>query len=126
MTENLRTTVYANGDPIPNITDGFLWSNLTSGALAHFNNDNQIENPYGKLYNWHAVADSRNVCPAGLHIPYESEWNTLINFPDPNANNGNTEPKTAGGKMKSTGTQFWQSPNTDATNESGFSALPGG
>jgi uncharacterized protein (TIGR02145 family) len=78
------------------------------------------------LYNWHAVVDSRNVCPTGWHVPTDAEWSALINYLDPNANGGNTEPNTAGGKMKSIGTQLWQSPNLDATNESGFSALPGG
>ena len=125
MAENLRTTSYANGDPIPNIIDGTQWSNLTTGAWAHYNNDNLLENTYGKLYNCHVVADFRNVCPTGWHVPYDSEWNTLINYLDPNANGGN-QPNTAGGKMKSTGTQLWQFPNLDATNEIGFSALPGG
>ena len=126
MAENLRTTTYANGDPIPNVTDGNQWSVLTTGAWAHYNNDNQYENPYGKLYNWYTVADTRNVCPTGWHVPTDAEWSALINYLDPNANGGNTEPNTAGGKMKSIGTQLWQSPNLDATNESGFSALPGG
>jgi uncharacterized protein (TIGR02145 family) len=126
MAENLRTTTYANGDPIQNVTDGNQWSVLITGAWAHYNNDNQYENPYGKLYNWYTVADTRNVCPTGWHVPTDAEWSALINYLDPNANGGNTEPNTAGGKMKSIGTQLWQSPNLDATNESGFSALPGG
>lgn len=61
MGENLRTTVYANGDPIPNVTDDVQWENLSAGAWAHYNNDNQYENPYGKLYNWYTLADPRNV-----------------------------------------------------------------
>ena len=126
MAENLKTTTYANGDPIPNVTDNTQWSSLTTGAWSHYNNDNQYENPYGKLYNWYTVADTRNVCPTGWHVPTDAEWSALMNYLDPNANGGNTEPNTAGGKMKSIGTQLWQSPNLDATNESGFSALPGG
>jgi uncharacterized protein (TIGR02145 family) len=126
MTENLKTTSYANGDPIPNVTDNNQWENLTTGAWVHYNNDSQYENPYGKLYNWHTVADPRNVCPTGWHVPSDAEWSTFINYLDPNANGGATTPNIAGGKMKSTGTQYWQSPNTDATNESGFSGLPGG
>lgn len=126
MAENLRVTTYANGDPIPNITDQNQWNNLTSGAWAHYNNDTQYENPYGKLYNWYAVNDIRYLCPNGWHIPSDAEWNTLINYLDPNANGGNTIPNYAGGEMKSTGTQYWQSPNTSATNLSGFSGLPGG
>lgn len=126
MAENLRTTKYANGDPIPNVTDDTQWTNLTTGAWCHYNNDSQYENPYGKLYNWYAVDDSRNVCPTGWHVPTDEEWTTLIDYLDPNAQGGGITPNTAGGKMKSTGTEYWLSPNVDATNESGFSGLPGG
>jgi uncharacterized protein (TIGR02145 family) len=125
MAENLRTTSYANGDPIPNVTDRNQWQNLTTGAWAHNNNDSQYENPYGKLYNWYTVADPRNVCPTGWHVPSDTEWSKVINYLDPNANGGDNRPNTAGGKMKSMGTDYWRSPNTDATNESGFSGLPG-
>jgi uncharacterized protein (TIGR02145 family) len=125
MAENLRTTAYANGDPIPNVTTT-QWNNLTTGAWVHYNNDSQYENPYGKLYNWYTVNDSRNVCPSGWHVPTDNEWSTFINYLDPNADGGNNYMNTAGSKMKSIGTQYWQSPNTDATNESGFSGLPGG
>jgi uncharacterized protein (TIGR02145 family) len=118
MAENLRTTTYANGDPIPNVTDSTQWLNLTTGAWAHFNNDNQYENPYGKLYNWYTVADPRNVCPTGWHVPTDAEYTLLTDYLG-------GEP-VSGGKMKSTGTQYWLNPNTDATNESGFSGLPGG
>ena len=124
MAENLRTTTYANGDPIPNVTDNTQWQNLTTGAWAHYNNDGQYENPYGKLYNWYAVADPRNICPTGWHVPTDAEWITFINYLDPWASVGSSS--IAGGKMKSTGTQYWLSPNTNATNESGFSGLPGG
>jgi uncharacterized protein (TIGR02145 family) len=118
MAENLRTTSYANGDPIPNVTVNTQWQNLTTGAWAHYNNDSQYENPYGKLYNGYTVNDSRNVCPTGWHVPSDAEWTVLSDYLGGEA--------VAGGKMKSTGTQYWVSPNTDATNESGFSGLPGG
>ena len=118
MAENLRTTTYANGDPIPNVTDDNQWEDLTTGAWAHYNNDSQYENPYGKLYNWYTVDDPRNVCPTGWHVPTDAEWTVLSDYLGGSA--------VAGGKMKSTGTQYWSSPNTDATNESGFSGLPGG
>ncbi len=117
MAENLRTTTYANGDPIPNVT-GAEWENLTTGAWVHHNNDSQYENPYGKLYNFYTVDDPRNVCPTGWHVPTDAEYTLLNDYLG-----GET---VAGGKMKSTGTQYWSSPNTGATNESGFSGLPGG
>lgn len=118
MAENLRTTSYANGDPIPNIQNGSQWQMITYGAWAHNNNDSYLENPYGKLYNWKAVADPRNVCPTGWHVPSDAEWTVLTDYLGGES--------VAGGKMKSTGTQYWQSPNTNATNESGFNGLPGG
>lgn len=117
MAENLRTTKYCNGDPIPNITINAQWANLTTGAWSHYNNDNQNETPYGKLYNWYAVDDSRNICPCGWHVPTDAEYTFLTDY---------LGESVAGGKMKSTGTQYWEDPNTDATNESGFSGLPGG
>ena len=125
MAENLRTTIYANGDTIPNVTDGVQWDSLNTGAWAHYNNDNQYENPYGKLYNYYTIVDSRNVCPTGWHIPTDAEWSFLINYIDPSSNGGNNV-DTAGGKMKSTGIQYWQDPNDSATNETGFSGVPGG
>jgi uncharacterized protein (TIGR02145 family) len=125
MAENLKTSTYSNGDQIHNVIDQNEWSNVTTGAWVHYNNDSQYECPYGKLYNWYAAADPRNICPTGWHVPSDAEWSSLINYLDPNADGGNN-PNTAGGKMKSNGAQYWQSPNTDATNESGFSGLPGG
>ena len=125
MAENLRTSTYSNGDPIPNLTDSMQWMNISTGVWCHFNNDSQYEDPYGKLYNWHTVSDPRNVCPLGWYVPSDAEWSTLINFLDLNADGGNNN-NTAGGKMKSIGMEYWGSPNQDATNESGFSGLPGG
>jgi uncharacterized protein (TIGR02145 family) len=128
MAENLRTTTYRNGDPIPNVQDTSQWKNLTTGAWAHYRNDSQYENPYGKLYNGYAVADPRNVCPTGWHVPTDAEWNTLIGYLDSSfvSNATGSQSSIAGGKMKSIGTQYWQSPNTGATNEIGFSGAPGG
>jgi uncharacterized protein (TIGR02145 family) len=116
MAENLRTSKYCNGDPIPNVTDPMQWSNLTTDAWSHYNNESQYDNPYGKLYTWHAVADSRNICPCGWHVPTDAEWTVLTEY----LGDG------AGDKMKSTGSQYWTGPNSDANNSSGFSGLPGG
>jgi uncharacterized protein (TIGR02145 family) len=116
--ENLRVTHYRNGDAIPNITDNSLWYSLTSGAYCNYDNNTNYTATYGRLYNWYAVADSRNIAPAGWHVPTDAEWQTLIDYL------GGTS--VAGGKMKEAGTTHWYSPNAGATNESGFSALPGG
>jgi uncharacterized protein (TIGR02145 family) len=118
MVENLKTTKYRNGDPIPNVTENIEWSNLTTGAYCDYDNTPGNSVTYGKLYNWFAVNDSRNIAPTGWHVPSDAEWTILTSFL------GGEE--VAGGKLKETGTTHWQSPNTGATNESGFSGLPGG
>jgi uncharacterized protein (TIGR02145 family) len=127
ISENLRTTIYSNGDPIPNVPDTIQWGGLTTGAWIYYNNNNQFENPYGKLYNWYAVSDSRNVCPIGWHVPSDSEWIELMNFLDPNTiTSPNSIYNVVGGKMKSTDSQYWLSPNTGANNKSGFTATGAG
>jgi len=118
MAENLRVTHYRNGDPIPNVTDGETWFGLTTGAYRAYNDDDNNTATYGLLYNWFAVDDSRNIAPAGWHVANDDEWTIFINDLGGYA--------AAGGKMKEVGTTHWQSPNTGATNVSGFSALPGG
>ena len=118
MAENLKTTKYANGDPIDNITDETIWYSIDTGAWCWYDNDNQWENPYGKLYNWFAVDDPRNLCPTGWHVPTDSEWTILTDFL------GGED--VAGGKMKEPGTLHWLEPNYGATNTSGFTGLPGG
>lgn len=121
MMENLRGTHYRNGDPIPIVTDNTEWADLgtgeTGGSCAYDNDVNNVAT-YGRLYNWYAVIDSRNIAPVGWHIPSEAEWQTLADYLGGDA--------VAGGKMKEVGLTHWDSPNTGATNESGFSGLPGG
>ncbi|TLX72989.1 hypothetical protein E9993_16100 [Labilibacter sediminis] len=118
LTENLRTTKYANGDDIPNVINGADWQNASSGAWCYFENIDDFEVPYGKLYNWYTVTDSRNVCPSGWHVPSDAEWQTLITFLG--------GPDMVGNKLKETGTAHWAPVNDFATNSSGFTALPGG
>jgi uncharacterized protein (TIGR02145 family) len=118
MAENLKTTVYANGDPIPNVTDSLQWLTTTSGAWAYYDDNSAFNNPYGKLYNFYTVIDSRNVCPSGWHVPSQVEWETLVNYL------GGTS--LAGGALKETSTSYWFSPNTGATNSIGFNAVGGG
>jgi uncharacterized protein (TIGR02145 family) len=124
MQQNLAVTKYRNGDPIPTGLSDATWEGTVSGAYAIYNNDAVNNTLYGKLYNWYAVNDSRGVCPTGWHVPSDAEWSTFINYLDPNANGGDTWTNVAGGKLKST--TGWDSPNEGATNESGFTGLPGG
>ncbi len=131
MQKNLAVSKYGNGDLIPTGFDNAAWQSTTSGAYAIYNDESANNTTYGKLYNWYAVNDSRGLCPSGWHVPSDVEWTTLINYLDPNASGGDVWPNMAGGKMKSTGTiengdGLWYSPNGQATNESGFTGLPGG
>lgn len=117
MKENLKVTHYRNGDAIPNVT-GDDWSGLFTGAYCDYDNNEGNVAVYGRLYNWYAVDDSRGLAPEGWHVPSENEWQTLADYLGGEA--------VAGGKMKEVGIVHWLSPNTGATNESGFTALPGG
>ena len=118
MKENLKTTRYRNGEAIPTGLNDASWGTTLSGAYAIYNNDAANNTVYGKLYNWYAAVDSRKLAPAGWHIPSTTEWMVLINFL------GGLN--TAGGKMKETGLTHWNTPNTGATNNSGFTALSSG
>jgi uncharacterized protein (TIGR02145 family) len=117
--KNLDVSHYRNGDPIPQVTDPAQWINLTSGAWCWYNNDSATYAAvYGRLYNWYAVNDPRGLAPQGWHVATDAEWTTLTTFLGGES--------VAGGKLKTTGTQYWESPNTGATNSTGYSALPGG
>jgi hypothetical protein len=80
MAENLRTIHYQNGDELQNVADTAQWARLESGAYCNYNNTEDPDTiaTYGRLYNWYAVADSRNIAPKGWHVASASEWNTLI------------------------------------------------
>ena len=120
---NLDVTTYRNGDPIPEITGSVAWNDIyysptgSFGAWCYYNNDPANGPIYGKLYNWWAITDTRGIGPEGFHVPTYNEVLTLRDFLG-----GST---LAGGRMKTTGTTIWNSPNTGATNSSGFSGLPG-
>ena len=118
MKENLRTTRYWNGDLIG--TSSSPTANIYREFMPKYqwasNGDEDNAESYGRLYTWFAITDSRNVCPAGWHIPTEPEWNIL----------GTYLGDQAGEKMKETGTTHWLSPNTGANNKSGFTAIPSG
>jgi len=118
MAENLKTTKYRNGDAIDNITDNASWRSLTTGAYCWYNNDLANKAAYGALYNFYTIADSRNIAPTGWHVATDAEWTTLTTYLG--------GASLAGGKLKENGTTHWQSPNAGATNESGFTAMPGG
>ncbi|MGA1976606.1 MAG: FISUMP domain-containing protein [Bacteroidales bacterium] len=119
--ENLRTTKFSDGTPIQLVPDT-TWKNLTSSAYCWNNNDSATAclDSLGALYTWYVVDITsngvKNVCPTGWHVPSSTEWNTMITYLSGSY--------VAGGKLKEAGTSHWISPNTGATDESGFRALP--
>jgi uncharacterized protein (TIGR02145 family) len=115
--ENLKTTKYNDGTIIPYVTNTDDWKILTTPAYCWYNNDPTYKGVYGGLYNWYAV-NTNKLCPDGWHVPSDTEWETLTDYL------GGSE--LAGGKLKEFGTAHWSSPNTSSTNETGFTALPGG
>ncbi len=129
MSENLRTSIYANGDPIPNVTDSLIWPNLTTGAWCHYGNNNIYESPHGKLYNWYAASDNRNACPNGWHVSTDTDWNKLVKYIDNSADTtclSCSQSTIAGGILKTIGSQYWNSNNINSTNLINFSAVSGG
>jgi uncharacterized protein (TIGR02145 family) len=116
MAQNLNVSKYNDGSSIPLITQNSNWQNTTTGAWCYFNNIPPTNTKYGKLYNWYVV--NKNVCPVGWHVPDTSDWNVLFNSLGSFV--------FAGSYLKESGTTNWATPNTDATNSSLFTALPGG
>jgi len=117
MIENLKTTKFNDGTPIPNVTDNAAWSILYTPGYSWQNNDISNKTTYGALYNWFAVS-SGNLCPAGWHVATDADWTTLINYLGGE--------NVAGGKLKEAGISHWKLPNSGGNNLSGFLALPGG
>lgn len=118
MVENLKTIRYRNGDSIVHITDPSEFYNFFEGAYYNYNNESSVAETYGRLYNFFAIYDDRNIAPEGWHVATDEEWQLLVDFL------GGLD--VAGGKLKEKGLAHWESPNAGATNEVGFTALPGG
>ena len=116
---NLNVSRFNNGDSITNAKADSEWDELSrqgKPAWSYYNNNSEYAKKYGKLYNWHAVADSRGLCPDGWQVPSDEDWTELTEHLGRNA----------GGKMKASDTLYWKAPNVNATNESRFDGLPGG
>ena len=119
MARNLKTTKYNNGSPIeyPG-SNSKSWNSNTSGAFAWYDDDmTKYEDVYGALYNWHAVSTG-NLCPVGWHVPDNEDWIILTEFLG--------GMNIAGEKIKETGNLHWGPTNIYSSNESGFTAVPGG
>ena len=121
--ENLKTTRYKNGVPIQTGLTNNQWQNANSGAYANYNDDINLSNIYGKIYNYYAAESPNGLCPTNWHVATKTDFDTLIQsietiygIPD----------STAGGAMKEIGITHWSTPNNGATNLTQFTALPGG
>ena len=129
MAENLKTTKYNDGSPIPTETDNTIWSTMTTPAYCWYDNDETNNKPfYGALYNWYTI-NTGNLCPSGWHVPSDDEWKTLeifLGMSQLGADSIGYRGTNQGGKLKEAGTIHWWSPNTGADNSSGFTALGGG
>lgn len=118
MSENLKTTRYNDNTSIPLVTENAAWKSLISPAYCWYNNDaSTYKSDYGALYNWYTAATGK-LCPSGWRVPTDGQWSTLSTYL------GGED--VAGDKMKETGTAHWTRYNGGVTNESGFTALPGG
>lgn len=118
MVENLKVTKYNDGTPIPLASDSSAWSNQTTPGYCWYKNDAPTnKNTYGALYNWSTVKTGK-LCPSGWHVANNDDWATLIGYLGGES--------VAGHKLNESGSAHWQRPNAGATNESGFTALPGG
>jgi len=127
MVENLQTTKYRNGDPIANVTDGTEWANLSTGAYCNYENEDTNATTYGRLYNWYAVQDERNIAPLGWHVPTDMDYYKLVKFIDADAvQSYGIESQIAGAIMKETGYEHWNAPNEQATDQYGFKGIGGG
>jgi uncharacterized protein (TIGR02145 family) len=118
MAENLRTVKFNDGTNIPIIPSMYDWQPLTTPGCCW----NNSGTGYGVFYNWYSLETAsnggKNVCPEGWHIPSDVDWNILSEYLGGDF--------VAGGKLKEEGTSHWSIPNSATTNESGFTALPGG
>lgn len=118
MVKNLDVDHYRNGEKIPQVTDPVEWSKLKTAAWCYYNNDPLMGKEYGKLYNKYAISELQQIAPQGWHIATINDWKYLIDFL------GGRD--IAGGKLKEKSTAHWLYPNTGATDNFGFAALPGG
>lgn len=119
MVENLRTTKFNDGTDIPLVTDNSAWGALTTPGYCWYNNDQETYGEtYGALYNWYTV-ETDKLCPTGWRVGNRWVWSDLLSYIG-------VDIMIVGGHFKETGTKHWNSPNTGATNETGFTALPAG
>jgi uncharacterized protein (TIGR02145 family) len=141
MAENLKTTHYSDGTPLVNGTGVTEISGDYTTKYWFVYGDNPVnKDTYGLLYTWAAVMNEapgsesnpsgvQGVCPTGWHVPSDAEWKQMeiyLGMDPGQADNDGWRGTGEGGKLKEAGYTNWNSPNTSATNSSGFTALGGG
>ena len=129
MAENLSVTHYRNGDAIAEVADYVAWAGLSTGAYCAYANNASNVSTYGRLYNWFAVGDTRNIAPAGWHVPTDAEFKQMeleLGMTQAQVDSTGFRGEDEGDKLKAIGTTYWVAPNSGATDEVGFTALPGG
>jgi uncharacterized protein (TIGR02145 family) len=135
MKENLKTTTYSNGTPVPNVTDATAWSNLTTAGYVWYDNDMNWKDKYGALYNWYATVNPNGLCPIGWHVPSHNEWTALTTLIGGTSSPYGNKLKSCrqvnsllGGDCNTTVHPRWEyfSASIYGTDEYGFSSLPGG
>ena len=129
MLENLKTTRYSDGTPIPNVTDTTEWRNVDEPAYCWYNNDISNKEPYGALYNGHVTGNSKSICPDEWRVATDEDWKELELFlgmtPEQIEGTG-LRGNDEGAKLKEAGTDRWRRPNAGATNEAGLTIIPSG
>lgn len=120
MADNLKTFKFNDGTPIPMNRDRKAWEKLKTPAFGWYINDISYTETYGAIYNWYAVGTGK-LCPTGWHVPTEAEWTDLMDYAGGSEKSGDNP-----AKLKEAGTAHWKAPNTGATNEIFFYALPAG
>jgi uncharacterized protein (TIGR02145 family) len=131
LTSNLRVASFNDGTPLLTwLYEGYEWASAGAAFCIYhpsyidgLDDEDEVAAAYGCLYNWTAVTNSKGLCPTGFHVPTLEDWEELVTFL------GGED--IAGGKLKSTRTEpnthpYWISPNTDATDNFGFGAVPAG
>jgi uncharacterized protein (TIGR02145 family) len=135
MAENLKTTRYKDGTPIPIANNNGEWYGIVTPAFCWYDFDQSYDNVFGVLYNWYTV-NTGDLCPNGWHVPTDAEWTVLENYLITNGYNydGTTTDNKIAKSLAST--FMWNaSTSTGAIgnndyptkkNATGFTALPGG
>lgn len=128
MLENLKTTRFNDGTPIPYVVDTTEWRNVDEPAYVWYENDISHKDLYGALYNWHAVSTGK-LAPEGWRVATDEDWKELEAFlgMDPDQIEGiSLRGADEGGKLKEAGTENWIAPNEKAINSVGLTILPSG